>query len=157
LVVEEKGPFIETQVRELLYGTSATPAVVGQHDEQRRPLVPTHGALSAARIGSVLRRFLPSELSLADARPRTVLPQLASPRTAYFCSGCPHNRSTVVPDGSLAGAGIGCHAMTLRMPHLADQMTGITQMGGEGAQWIGQSAFTETPHLFQNIGDGTFF
>ncbi|TDW24191.1 indolepyruvate ferredoxin oxidoreductase family protein [Kribbella kalugense] len=158
LVVEEKGPFIETQLRELLYGTAAAPVLLGEYDDQRRPLVPTHGALSVSRIAAALRRFLPSELAvIPEVRPRAALPVLSSHRTAYFCSGCPHNRSTVVPEGSLAGGGIGCHAMTVRMPHLADQMTGITQMGGEGAQWIGQASFTETPHLFQNLGDGTFF
>ena len=75
-------------------------------------------------------------------------------RTPYFCSGCPHNRSTVVPEGSVAAAGIGCHGMAMGMDR---GIIGVTHMGGEGAQWVGVSPFTETPHLFQNIGDGTFF
>ena len=80
----------------------------------------------------------------------------ASPaqRLAYFCSGCPHNRSTVVPDGSIAAAGIGCHGMAVTMERTG---AGFTQMGGEGAQWVGASYFSGTPHLFQNIGDGTLF
>ena len=75
-------------------------------------------------------------------------------RQAYFCSGCPHNSSTLVPEGSLAGGGIGCHGMAMLM----DRKTiGITHMGGEGAQWVGAAPFVEMPHLFQQLGDGTFF
>ncbi|PRC55822.1 hypothetical protein C6A85_37065, partial [Mycobacterium sp. ITM-2017-0098] len=82
---------------------------------------------------------------------------LPAQRAAYFCSGCPHNRSTVVPDGSLAGGGIGCHTMVTMSGRTDSAVTGLTQMGGEGSQWIGQAPFTDVPHLFQNIGDGTFF
>src|SRR5207244_9834564 len=74
--------------------------------------------------------------------------------TAFFCSGCPHNRSTVVPEGSVAAAGIGCHGMAMGMDR---GIIGVTHMGAEGAQWVGISPFTETPHLFKNIGAGTLY
>ncbi|HYZ07511.1 MAG TPA: indolepyruvate ferredoxin oxidoreductase family protein, partial [Pseudonocardiaceae bacterium] len=98
------------------------------------------------------------------AAPRTPRPQLELlpvARTPYFCSGCPHNRSTTVPEGSINGGGIGCHAMVAINPRPDSEVSSITQMGGEGAQWIGQSAFLDpgadgAPHMFQNMGDGTF-
>ena len=82
---------------------------------------------------------------------------LPAKRAAYFCSGCPHNRSTAVPEGSLAGGGIGCHTMVTMSGRTDSAVIGLTQMGGEGSQWIGQAPFTDVPHLFQNVGDGTFF
>ena len=75
------------------------------------------------------------------------------PRTPFFCSGCPHNTSTKVPEGSIAGAGIGCHFMALWMDR---DTVGFTQMGGEGAQWVGQAPFSKREHIFQNLGDGTY-
>ncbi len=98
-------------------------------------------------------------LTTHDSRPTTPPAPLPT-RTAYFCSGCPHNRSTQVPQGldSLVGAGIGCHSMSIWMdPAVYGTTSGITQMGGEGAQWVGMAPFTTAPHLFQNIGDGTYF
>ncbi|TIX32630.1 MAG: indolepyruvate ferredoxin oxidoreductase family protein, partial [Mesorhizobium sp.] len=74
-------------------------------------------------------------------------------RTPFFCSGCPHNSSTKVPDGSLAAAGIGCHFMALWMDR---NTVGFTAMGGEGAQWVGQAPFSKRDHIFQNLGDGTY-
>src|SRR5579875_3035902 len=103
-------------------------------------------------------RFCTRGLAAASSlRPAAAEEPLAVARSVYFCSGCPHNRSTVVPEGSLASAGIGCHGMAALMPRAADHLTGITQMGGEGAQWIGQALFSDVNHLFQNMGDGTYF
>ena len=157
IVVEEKRAFIETQMRELLYGRDA-PTIVGKCDAQGHELMPAYGALTAQAITRALHRVLTPVLQLHDLEVHPDSPtELAHHRTSYYCSGCPHNRSTMVIEGSWAGGGIGCHAMALRMPATASRMTGITQMGGEGAQWIGQSPFTTTHHLFQNMGDGTYF
>jgi indolepyruvate ferredoxin oxidoreductase len=159
LVVEEKGRFLEAQIRDALYGSAGSPVVTGKLDAAGMPLVPADGELTAARLAAPLRRALGSAVALRDPAParQPVLLPLAVQRNPFFCSGCPHSLSTAVPDGSLAGAGIGCHAMVLRQPRMSEVMTGITQMGGEGAQWLGQAPFTDVPHLFQNMGDGTYF
>jgi indolepyruvate ferredoxin oxidoreductase len=157
LVVEEKGTFIEAGLREALYGVADPPVIIGKRDQSGESLIPASGELTATDLEEPLRRVLPDWVVLAPHRTRKRLPALTVQRTPYFCSGCPHNRSTPVPEGSLLGAGIGCHGMVTRMPRTRDQVTGITQMGGEGAQWIGQSAFNDTGHIFQNIGDGTYF
>ena len=159
VIVEEKRPFVEQQVKQVLYGTTAAPRVLGKRDADGNALIPVEGELDADRLvtalaGHLAARLGPDRVRLPEpARTRIELPLMAPPRLPYFCSGCPHNRSTLVPDGSLAAGGIGCHAMTVFM----DRTLGLTQMGGEGAQWVGAEAFTQTPHLFQNIGDGTFF
>ncbi len=162
LVVEEKEPFLELQVKDVLYGTAYAPAVLGKRDRDGRTLVPADGQLTADRLERVLRGLLRDRVVLRDPRPapRTSLsltPVGGVKRTAYFCSGCPHNRSTVVPEGSLAGGGIGCHAMVTMHDREVSQVLGLTQMGGEGSQWIGQAPFTDVPHIFQNLGDGTYF
>ena len=159
VVVEDKISFVETQVREALDGLPAAPRVLGKRDEHRRPLVPADGELVSARLVPVLRRVLAGRVELRPERPaaRTLLPVLSLARTAYFCSGCPHNRSTVVPDGSLASGGIGCHTMVTMAARPTSEVTGLTQMGGEGALWIGQSAYSDVDHVFQNVGDGTFY
>ncbi|OGK76064.1 MAG: hypothetical protein A2X53_07635 [Candidatus Rokubacteria bacterium GWA2_70_23] len=162
LVIEEKRPYLEMFAKDLLYGAPDRPRIVGKQDEEERSLLPLTGELDSdliaraiakrlarkARIESVEARI--QRLDELKARPRP----LTLARTAYFCSGCPHNRSTVVPEGSVAAAGIGCHGMAMGMNR---GIVGVTHMGGEGAQWIGVAPFTETPHLFQNIGDGTLF
>lgn len=158
LVVEDKTAFIETQVREILYGTEHAPQILGKHDAAGVPLVPMGGELTAGRLAASLRRVLRDRLPLKPPPPMTLpLEVLSSKRTAYFCSGCPHNRSTAIPEGSMGGGGIGCHTLVTLSGREDSAVTGLTQMGGEGSQWIGQAPFTDVPHLFQNIGDGTFF
>ncbi|MFN8559003.1 MAG: indolepyruvate ferredoxin oxidoreductase family protein [Dehalococcoidia bacterium] len=167
LVIEEKRPFLEMFARDTLYGAPDQPVVLGKSDEQGRPLLPANGELDpeliaraiAARVGR--RLSVPSvqaRIAELDAvKHREVIP-LTLARQAYYCSGCPHNRGTAVPEGTIVAGGIGCHSMALWMdPAMFGNMRGLTQMGGEGAQWVGVAPFTETPHLFQNIGDGTLF
>jgi indolepyruvate ferredoxin oxidoreductase len=163
LVVEEKRSFVELFVRDVLYNDAVHPRVVGKHDEQGRPLVPANGELDADRIAQLVASRLERRLQLESITARVALLEALRERPApltlarqpYFCSGCPHNRSTVVPDGSMAAAGIGCHGMALSMPER--RTMGITHMGGEGAQWVGMAPFSNMPHIFQNLGDGTFF
>lgn len=157
LVVEDKTAFVETQVKDALYGPTA-PQVIGKRGNDGGLLIPPDGELTAARLLGPLRKVLENRVVLpAPARPSLELTVLPTARTAYFCSGCPHNRSTAVPEGSLAGGGIGCHTLVTMSSRTDSQVTGLTQMGGEGAQWIGQSPFTDVDHIFQNIGDGTYF
>jgi indolepyruvate ferredoxin oxidoreductase len=162
LVVEEKRPFVERFVREQLYDMTDHPRVVGKRDEQDRPLIPVDGELTADRLRPVLARRLAQRLTAPqflrgqDPAPRaalTLVPAGAA-RTAAFCSGCPHNRSTVAASGSPVGAGVGCHAMVMWMDRGA---VSYSHMGGEGAQWLGRAPFTDVPHFVQNVGDGTFF
>lgn len=164
LVVEDKTSFLESQVRSILYDLPERPKVLGKHDTDGAPLVPADGELTPGRLHEPLRRALAPWLTLEVPRPRrellTVresLPLKDVRRVPYFCSGCPHNRSTAVPVGSMAAGGIGCHTLVTTSRRTDSAVTGFTQMGGEGAQWIGQAPFTSTRHIFQNIGDGTFF
>ncbi|WP_200800251.1 indolepyruvate ferredoxin oxidoreductase family protein [Jatrophihabitans endophyticus] len=161
VVVEEKRPFLERFLRDALYGQPAAPAIVGKRDERDEAFLPISGELTAALVARVLGPRLHDRWGLdvrlpQVARERTLLP-LSTARTPYFCSGCPHNRSLVVPEGSLVGSGIGCHILQLVVPRPEyGELVGFTQMGAEGAQWVGASAYTEAEHIFQNIGDGTF-
>ena len=158
LVVEDKTAFVETQVREILYGTAGAPRILGKKDAGGRLLIPAGGELTAGRLAAPLRRVLAGRLELRKPPPPALsLDVLPVTRAPYFCSGCPHNRSTAVPEGSLAGGGIGCHTMVTMSARTDSAVTGLTQMGGEGSQWIGQAPFVDVGHLFQNIGDGTFF
>jgi indolepyruvate ferredoxin oxidoreductase len=163
IVVEEKRSLIEVQVREELYGTANQPMCIGKKDEQGNWLFPVKGALDpndvAICIGERLVKYVTDEnlkgrvARLKEAQARLAETQDVAVRIPYFCSGCPHNSSTVVPEGSRAYAGIGCHYMAQWM----DRSTlGFTQMGGEGANWIGEAPFSKRPHVFQNIGDGTY-
>jgi indolepyruvate ferredoxin oxidoreductase len=158
VVVEDKTAFVETQVREILYGRTGAPRIAGKKDADGRLLIPAGGELTAGRLLAPLRRVLGNRLELKKPPPPALtLEVLPAQRAAYFCSGCPHNRSTAVPEGSLAGGGIGCHTMVTMSGRKDSAVTGLTQMGGEGSQWIGQAPFTDVPHMFQNVGDGTFF
>ena len=158
VVVEDKTSFVETQIRDLLYGTPGAPQVLGKKDATGLALVPADGELTSGRLLAPMRHLLQGVVPLQPPpAKRTPLPLLSTSRSAYFCSGCPHNRSTAIPDGSMGGGGIGCHAMVTVSEREDSAVTGLTQMGGEGAQWIGQAWFTDAGHLFQNVGDGTFF
>lgn len=158
IVVEDKTAFIETQIREILYGTADAPRIIGKYDAAGTPLFPLGGELTAGRLLAPLRRVLRDHVELKRMPPPALsLEVLSAKRTAYFCSGCPHNRSTAVPEGSIGGGGIGCHTLVTMSGRSDSAVVGLTQMGGEGSQWIGQAPFTDVPHLFQNVGDGTFF
>jgi len=161
LVVEEKRPLLEDQLARLLYNEPTRPRLLGKTDEAGAPLVPLTGELSPPLVTAALRRWLDrcAPGLAARAPSQTHVDQAAAAgglvRLPSFCSGCPHNTSTVVPDGSLALGGIGCHGMVVWLPER--RTLSVTHMGGEGANWIGQAPFTETPHIFQNMGDGTYF
>ncbi len=160
IVVEEKQPNIESLIKDALYASTNRPLIVGKADENGQTMFPGWGALDADHILPVLRGRLAPKLEdrLAPVRKQRDLIPLSVERSPFFCSGCPHNRSTEVPDGALVGAGIGCHTMTLLMdPERVGDIAGLTCMGNEGTQWIGMSDFVDTNHLIQNLGDGTFF
>jgi indolepyruvate ferredoxin oxidoreductase len=162
LVVEEKRGFLELLVRDALYDLADRPRIVGKRDETGQVLVPADGELDADTVARLVARRLEPRVALDSLRARVAALEAARERPVtltlarppFFCSGCPHNRSTVVPDGSVAAAGIGCHGLAMNMGR---HVIGITQMGGEGAQWVGLAPFVETPHLFQQLGDGTLF
>ena len=164
LVVEDKLAHLETLVRDALYPLAQRPEVVGKLDAAGAALVPFTGMLDAAALREPLRRVLSARLDpqrLVPAPVKRGLSIIINPdavRSPYFCSGCPHSTGTKVPEGSLVGAGIGCHGM-VGFPGYTDrgEVMGSAQMGGEGSQWIGMAPFLDTPHMFQNVGDGTYF
>ncbi len=166
IVVEEKRALIENQFKEQLYNWNekARPRVVGKFDEEGNWLLPASDELSPAVISRVIgERILKfhdapeirARLDLLDRREKALARKpVKFDRMPYFCSGCPHNTSTRVPDGSRAVAGIGCHFMSQWM----DRRTAtFTQMGGEGTPWIGQAPFSTAKHIFANLGDGTYY
>jgi len=174
LVVEEKRQVVEYQLKEHLYNwdPNVRPRVIGKFDEKGewlhprgQWLLPAKGDFSIAQIARVIAgriaRFHQSDLIKArlaflEAKEAVLAKAVSTPpRPAYYCSGCPHNRSTKVPEGSFALAGIGCHVMATAI-YPEDNKT-TTQMGGEGVTWIGASAFSKVPHVFSNLGDGTYF
>jgi len=166
LVVEEKRSILEDQLTGQLYNwpLEKRPRVVGEFDEHGTSLLPNLSELTPAMIARVIaKRLAPiytsdsiqARLAFLSAKEKALAARsYDTVRTPHYCSGCPHNSSTKVPEGSRASAGIGCHYMVQWMDRRTDT---FTQMGGEGVNWIGQAPFTDTPHMFQNLGDGTYF
>ena len=156
LVIEEKRSIVERQIREALYGLDADrrPAIAGKAALDGSRLLPEAGELDPFLVASALARFV-SALGhdIVAPTPPPIPAVAALKRAPFFCAGCPHNSSTVVPDGSIAMGGIGCH--TLALGEMGRART-VTQMGAEGATWAGLSTFTDMPHLFVNMGDGTY-
>ncbi|MCB9991161.1 MAG: indolepyruvate ferredoxin oxidoreductase family protein [Rhodospirillales bacterium] len=165
LVVEEKREFIEYQLKQYVYNWDKRPKViVGKYDEKQQHLLPLENDHTVGKVTHVIaqriNRFYHNEqvekalefYEAYDKREKGYLPP--SLRKPYYCSGCPHNTSTKVPDGSFAMVGIGCHYMVQWM----DRNSALcTQMGGEGVPWVGAAPFSETKHIFANLGDGTYF
>jgi indolepyruvate ferredoxin oxidoreductase len=158
LVVEEKRGLVEVQVRDALYHLPADrrPVVAGKRDADDLELLPAVMELSPEMLARALPRFL-RRFGIAVADPALPLPPERPAgllfRLPTFCAGCPHNTSTKVPEGSFAAAGIGCHTMAIENP---GPTRTFTHMGGEGITWVGLAPFVETPHLFANMGDGTY-
>jgi indolepyruvate ferredoxin oxidoreductase len=164
VVVEEKNPTLEQLLKSSFYDGAHHPTVVGRRDEHDELLMPGHSTLDVDTLLAPLHRRLSARLA-ARLRPldEVLRPQrsripLTVDRAPFYCSGCPHNRSTRAEPGTLVGGGIGCHAMVAMMdPDRVGDIVGLTCMGGEGAQWIGMEPFVGRRHLVQNLGDGTFF
>lgn len=164
LVIEEKAPIIERQLKELFYNRQACPNIIGKTDALGGSLLPALGELRPSRVMPVFAEWLAKHKANLDRRALVIdftAPKLLSNeadavrRLPYYCSGCPHNISTKIPKGSYAQAGIGCHFMASWM--VDRKTTGLIQMGGEGVDWAAHSMFTATPHVFQNLGDGTYY
>ncbi len=174
LVIEEKQPLLEAQIASALYGADHQPRLSGKEAAEGGSLLPSDGTLAPGAIALAIAARL-ERCGMADAdlrlravdlrqrfqalaptsgRPTAKDMQSGTVRTPYFCSGCPHNTSTRVPEGSRAFSGIGCHTMVVTMGR---STLPPTHMGGEGANWIGIAPFVDTPHIFQNLGDGTYF
>lgn len=160
LVLEEKAPLIESQIKDLLFNHTVRPGIAGKRDLENEVLIPSTGQLCPAIVAGSLRRWFRQAAGIVleenDCASMDPLPPRSAnlSRRPYFCSGCPHNSSTKVPEGSQALAGVGCHYMATWMDR---DTSGLTQMGGEGADWIGLSRYTSMPHIFQNMGEGTYF
>jgi indolepyruvate ferredoxin oxidoreductase len=164
VIIEEKGAFIERQAKEILYNRGRSPAIWGKQGPQGA-LMPATGDLTPEHIAMALGALIGAatgdtellEIGHCDGAVIERAAHLPSPsivRKPVFCSGCPHNRSTVVPDGSRALAGIGCHGLAA---YNRPGTGSFAQMGGEGVHWMGLAPFTDEKHLFANMGDGTYF
>ena len=161
-VIEEKHGILERNIKEALYYHADRPNVVGKETIEGETLLPAWGALDADALVTPIRRRLEGKVGdrlVPEKRKRTKIPVAFSvARTPSYCSGCPHSKSTEVPAGSLVGAGVGCHTMSILGSHeRIGEVVGLTAMGNEGTQWIGMANFVERSHLFQNLGDGTYF
>ena len=153
--------FLEMFVKEVLYGTANAPRIVGKFDDEGKELLPHYGEFESDIIVRALLKRLSRKTRIESAEhwlqrldeihERNKLP--TATRTAWYCSGCPHNSSTVAPEGSIVSAGIGCHTMAMWMGR---NVVMGTHMGAEGTQWIGMAPFTEAQQIFQNMGDGTY-
>ncbi|HEX2542544.1 MAG TPA: indolepyruvate ferredoxin oxidoreductase family protein [Caldimonas sp.] len=163
LVVEEKAGLVEQQLRDLFYNRPVRPTIVGKRDAGGKPFVSELGELRPSRLIELVAGWLAQRFPALDRRSLVVdftVPELlanagdAVKRVPYFCAGCPHNTSTKVPEGSRAQAGIGCHFMASWMDRDTE---GLIQMGGEGVDWVSHAMFTKVPHVFQNLGDGTYY
>lgn len=164
VVVEEKAPTIENQIKAALFNRPGRrPRISGKSDADGKPLLPVTLELSALLVArAIVRRIDGSPAGINLAQRLNILEKLAAEhngpsfpaRTPYFCSGCPHNSSTKTPGGSVAGGGIGCHIMAISQPER--NTSTFSQMGGEGLQWVGAAPFSKTEHIFQNMGDGTY-
>ncbi|MDQ4420344.1 indolepyruvate ferredoxin oxidoreductase family protein [Sphingobium sp. DEHP117] len=165
LVVEEKRGFVEDQVARLLYGLANAPLLSGKCDPAGAALIRADNVLDAAAVRRALVRRLADldrvdeelrcradSLAASDARAEGLVAEAVRP--AYFCSGCPHNLSTVVPDGSAAMGATGCHGLAHFMPSRNTMAT--VGMGSEGMPWVAAQTYVDTPHYFQNLGDGTY-
>ena len=160
-VIEEKRPFLEMFAKQILYGTANAPRIVGKFDEEEKELLPHYGEFESDIIVRALLKRMSRKTRVESAEnwlkrldeihARSKLP--TTNRTAWYCSGCPHNTSTQAVDGSIVSAGIGCHTMAMWMGR---NVVMGTHMGAEGTQWIGMAPFTEAKHIFQNMGDGTY-
>ncbi len=165
VVVEEKRGLIEDQLKTLLYGRENAPKIKGKPDKHGQIILPSTARLNATDIAIILgKRLAEKTASNPNSERVTQLKEMmqaararvapAMTRTPYFCAGCPHNTGTRIPEGSVARSGIGCHFMVQWMDR---NTAGFTQMGGEGASWIGEAPFSTNKHIFQNIGDGTYY
>jgi indolepyruvate ferredoxin oxidoreductase len=170
LIVEEKRPLIEEQIASLLYNDNEKPLLLGKRDASGKALISSTGELTPGTLIPILAaRIALLEQAPADLRQQIIdrssqlngncaLPAAANShlmRLPSFCAGCPHNTSTKVPEGSVAMGGIGCHGLATWLPER--RTLALTHMGGEGAPWIGQAPFMQRQHIFQNLGDGTYF
>lgn len=155
LVVEEKRSLVEAQLRDTLYDLPVRPAIIGKRDKRGAALLPEIMEFSPEVVMAALGLVLPT-YGIAVQVPAFHLPDRAPDlisRGPMFCAGCPHNTSTVIPDGSHAMAGIGCHIMAI---NTSEATKTFSQMGGEGVPWVGLEHFVEVPHMFANMGDGTY-